>query len=191
VQEDSIVGIGQVLAEILSRQYKVSVVHDRGFYDVVDGKEKRDGSYERMEKGIRRILEKYPSIDVTIDLHRDGVPDGVRLVTDIDGKPTARLMMFNGITRLKRWGAPQELPDLPNPYLKENFALSLQMQLTGNEFYPGLMRKIYIKAYRYGLHMTPKAMLIEVGANTNTVREAQNAMGPLAEILLSVLQQKD
>ncbi|MDR3240469.1 MAG: stage II sporulation protein P [Clostridiales bacterium] len=190
-EEDTIVGVGRALAEILSQQYHIPVVHDRGRYDMVNGKEKREGSYERMEPAVRSVLERFPSIEVTIDLHRDGVPENVRLACEINGVPTARIMMFNGITCLNQKGRPKAMPDLVNPYLTENFALSLQMLLTGNELYPGLMRKNYIKAYRYGLHLAPKAMLVEVGANTNTLQEAKNAMTPFAEILTWVLQRRD
>jgi stage II sporulation protein P len=53
------------------------------------------------------------------------------------------------------------------------------------------MRSLYIKPYRYSLHFKPRSVLVEVGAQTSTVQEARNAMAPLAEILMSVLQEKD
>ena len=190
-EEDTVIGLGNLLAHILSSEYHIPVVHDVGKYDMVNGKEKREGSYERMSRGIDGILQKYPSIEITIDLHRDGVPDHVRLVHDINGIPTARLMFFNGITCLNNDGSPKAMPELFNPYLYENLALSLQLQLTANELYPGLMRQIYIKPYRYSLHLKPKSILVEVGANTNTVTEARNAMWPLAQILTSVLDDKE
>ena len=156
-----------------------------------NGKEKREGSYERMIRGISGVLKKYPSIEITIDVHRDGVPDNTHLIYYINGVPTARMMFFNGITCLNDNGKPKYLPELYNPYLYESLALSLQLQLTANEQFPGLMRQIYIKPYRYSLHLSPKSMLVEVGANTNTVEEARNAMWPLAEILCSVLESRD
>ena len=48
-------------------------------------------------------------------------------------------------------------------------------------------RKIYIKGYRYNLHLVKRAMLVEVGAQNNTVKEAENAMKPLAEMLYRLL----
>ena len=186
--EDTIVGIGQKLADILANDYGIAVVHDMGQYDVVDGKESRGNSYERMEVAIEKILEKYPSIEVLLDLHRDGVDPSIHLVTEINGKPTARIMYFNGITRLNEAGEAVEMPNLQNPYLEESLAFTLQMKLATNEMYPDFAKKIYIKPYRYSLHMTPKSLLLEIGANTNTVEEAQNAMYPLAEILMKVLK---
>lgn len=188
--EHSIVGVGRYLANILSGVHGVSVVHDVGVYDMKDGEIHRTGSYELVEQGIRHILELHPTIDVIIDLHRDAAPEGVHLVTYLDDKPTAKIMFFNGITRRNIDGAPHELYHLFNPYLQENLALSLQMFLTANERYEGLARKNYIKAYRYSLHILPRSMLVEVGANTNTVQEAKNAMYPLANIIMEVLQEK-
>ena len=88
-------------------------------------------------------------------------------------------MFFNGVSRLKSG----ELGYLYNPNKAENLAFSLQMQLLAAKYYPDLTRKIYIKGYRYNLHLAKRAMLIEVGAQNNTVTEAKNAMIPLAELL--------
>ncbi|MDR1913255.1 MAG: stage II sporulation protein P [Clostridiales bacterium] len=191
VVDDTVVGLGNLLGTILVNKYHVPVLHDVGTYDLVKGKIQRDGSYERMTESVSRILGDYPSIEITIDLHRDGVPENVHLVKDTNGLPTARMMFFNGVTCLNKNGRPELMPELPNPYLRDNLALTLQLQLASNELYPGLMRQIYIKPYRYSLHLTPKSMLVEVGANTNTVQEAKNAMEPLAEILMSVLKATD
>ena len=66
-------------------------------------------------------------------------------------------------------------------------AISFQMQLKAAEYYPGFTRRIYLKGYRYNMHYCPKTLLIEVGAQTNTVSEAMNAMVPLADLLNKVL----
>ena len=61
------------------------------------------------------------------------------------------------------------------------------MQLATESMYPGFARRIYLKGYRYSLHMMPKSLLIEAGAQTNTVAEMKNAMDLLANILNKVL----
>ncbi len=185
-QQDTIVGMGQLLAETLVKEYGIQVVHDIGVYDIRDGKDQRAESYQNMEPAVKKILEKYPTVEIAIDLHRDGVPDNIRLVTDIEGKPTAKVMFFNGMTKIRSENGPKETEDLVNPYIQDNLALSLQMQLTANELFPGFARKIYLKPYRYSLHLLPKSLLVEVGANTNTVEEARNAMAPLAKIIAKV-----
>lgn len=185
--DEGIIGVGSELANILSNKYGVSVIHDIGEYDFDSGIVVRNGSYENMEVGVKKILDKYPSIDVIIDLHRDGVPDDVKLVTDINGKKVAKVMLFNGVTALNKNGNKIELDYLKNEFLEENLAVSLQMFLYMNEKNNGLMRKIYIKPYRYSLHMRPKSMLIEVGANTNTFEEAKNAVPYIAKAIVEVL----
>jgi len=187
--DHSIVGVGRYLANIFANKYGVSVVHDIGVYDVRDGMLERSGSYEIAEKGVRSILEHHPSIEVIIDLHRDAAPEGVRFVTEIEGRQTAQIMFFNGITRRNINGTPQNLDELFNPYIAENLALSLQLFLTANENYPNFARRNYIKAYRYSLHLLPRSMLVEVGSDTSTVEEAKNAMYPLASIIMKVLAQ--
>lgn len=124
-----------------------------------------------------------PSIEVVIDLHRDGI-EGEKLVTDIDGKKTAKIMFFNGLSYTNKNG---KIGYLENPYINENLSFSLKLQIEAAKYYPGLMRKIYLKGYRYNLHLKPKALLIEVGAQNNTVEEEMNAMEPLADIIARVL----
>ena len=101
----------------------------------------------------------------------------------INGKPTAKVMLFNGLCR----NASGELSYLPNKFLKDNLAFSFQMKVVGDELYPGLMNRIFLKDYRYNMHLLPKSMLVEVGAQTNTFEEAKNAMEPLADLLALVL----
>lgn len=185
---EGVIGLGEKLAKIFHEEYGIGVLHHKGQYDVLNGRLMRDGSYERMEPAIKKIIKENPSIELIIDLHRDGVPDDVRLVTTIDGKPTAKIMFVNGICKTMVNGKLTEVKSLSNPYIEENLAFSLQMQLKGNEVYPGFLRKIYIKPYRYSLHMRPKSLMIEVGAQTNTLEEAQNAIEPLAKILSEVLE---
>lgn len=184
---EGIWGVGERLKEILEEEYGIAVLHDDGQYDVVDGKGQITGAYERMEPAIRQILAENPSIEVCIDLHRDGVAEGTRLVTEVDGKPCAQVMFFDGLCRLQKNGAPQPIAGLENPYLRENLAFGLQLKTTADSAFSGFARKNYLGAYRFSLHMLPRSVLIEVGAQTNTKAEAQNAMEPLAAVLAAVL----
>ena len=71
--------------------------------------------------------------------------------------------------------------------MQENLAFSFQMQVAALEYYPGLSRKNYLNAYRYNMHLRGKSLLVELGAQTNSVEEIKNAIGPLAHILDIVL----
>ena len=184
VIEDTVIGLGDELTRILEEDYGIPVYHDRTVYDVVDGVEDRSLAYDYASDGIDAILQQYPSIEVVLDIHRDGVREDVRLVRDIDGVPTAQIMFLNGMSRTNENG---EIDYLYNPYRQENLAFSLQMHLAGKELYGDLMRRIYVRGYCFNLNKMPRSSLIEVGAQTNTVAEAKNAMVPLGAILYKVL----
>lgn len=179
----SIVGMGKYLAEQLNA-LGVETLHHNGVYDLINGKLDRSKAYQQAEAGVKNILNQYPSIEVVIDLHRDGVPENTRLVTEIDGKQVAKIMYFNGLCRTKSNG---NLTSMPNPYIQDNLALSLQMQLESEKQFSGFTRRIYLKGYRYNMHLMPKTLLIEAGAQTNTVEEVKNAMDLLAKTLSKVL----
>lgn len=180
----SIVGVGDYLTKLLTDKYGYNVIHDTTVYDYVDGKLDRSKAYTYAENGIAAILRDNPSIEVVIDLHRDGVAETTHLVTEVDGKSMAKIMFFNGLSYSKVNG---DIAYLSNPYRDTNLAMSLQMQLLGEAYYPGFLRRIYVNAYRYCLHERGRSMLIEAGAQTNTFEEVKNSMEPLADILDKLL----
>lgn len=179
----SIVAVGEYLAKLLNQSYGFNVIHNTKVYDLVDGKLDRNKAYTYAGNDLEQILADNPDIEVIIDLHRDGI-DGEKMTTFIDGKETAKLMFFNGLSRTVETG---EIKALYNPNLEGNLAMSFQSQLVANLKYPGLMRHIYLKGYQYNLHLKPRSLLIEAGSQKNTFQEMLNAMEPLADILNDVL----
>lgn len=179
--DTSVVAVGEYLAKLLSEQYGIEVLHNKAEYDVAD----HTKAYSNARPAIEKILAENPTIEVVIDLHRDGVGESTHFVTEINGKPTAQIMFFNGLSRTTTKG---ELTYLKNPYIEDNLAFSFQMQLAAAEYFPDLTRRIYLKGYRYNMHLCPKTLLVEVGAQTNSFQEAKNAMEPLAILLAKVLK---
>ena len=173
-ENGGIVGAGEYLAQLLREEYGYNVIHDTGCYD-----EDRAYAYNNSLPAIETILQENPSIEAVIDLHRDEMPADRRLVMELQGRPTAQFMFFNGLCRTKKG----EIAQLENPYLADNLALSFQMQAACNEYYPGIARRIYLKAYRYNMHLCPKSLLIELGAQNNTEEELHNACDVLAHVL--------
>ncbi len=182
----TVVGIGEYLTELLE-EMGYRVIHDTTVYDLIDGELDRSRAYDHALKGITAILQQNPSVQVILDIHRDGVREDLHMVSEVNGKPTAPIMFFNGMSQTPE-GA---IEYLPNPYKEQNLAFSLQMQLDAAAYYPGLTRKIYLKAFRYNLHLRPRSALIEVGAQTNTYEEARNAMEPLSRLLDMVLNPEE
>ena len=178
-----IVGAGEYLATLLREEYGYDVLHHTISYDA----ESRDYAYSNSLPEIEKLLEENPSIEVVIDLHRDEMPQDRHLVADMQGRPTAQFMFFNGLSRTTKGN----IDTLENPYLQDNLAFSFQMQVACNEYYPGIARRIYLKAYRYNMHVCPKTLLIELGAQNNTREEIWNACEPLAHVLDMVLSGKE
>ena len=176
-------GIPAYLAQLLTEEYGYEVLHHTASYDVPS----RDDAYSVALPELEKLLAEYPQIQVIIDLHRDAVEEETRLVTELDGRPTAKVMFFNGLSRTRTTG---NLSYLYNENLDSNLAFSFQMQKAAMEYYPGLTRKIYLKAYRYNMHLKPRTLLIELGAQNNTLEEALNACDPLAHLLDLVLSGK-
>ncbi len=178
---DTVVGVGSYLEQILEDRYGYNVIHDTSTYDIIDGKLDRNKAYNKALEGISKILDENPTIEVVIDLHRDGT---TKRSTNINGEETAQIMLFNGLSR----DLNGPLTNLDNPYLQDNLALSLQLQLKAIDMYPGLFYKNYLKFLRYNMHVRPKSILMELGTYKNSLQSAKNAMEPFAEILNAVLQ---
>ena len=186
-EEDTIVGVGDYLTELLSETYGYQVMHVTEKFDLAGGELDRSKAYDYARAWLEPVLKENPSIQVVIDLHRDGVPDDRRLVTEINGKETAQLLFYNGLSHTINSG---DLSYLPNPYIQDNLAFSFQLEYQAALYYPKLYRGIYLAGLRYNLHLRPRAPLLEAGAQTNTVQEVKNAMEPFADILDRVLQGK-
>lgn len=187
-ESTTVIGVGDYLEQILTEQYGYQVIHVKDTFDMVDGYLERSKAYNYAEPVISGILEENPSVEVVIDLHRDGVDENKHLVTEINGKQTAKIMFFNGLCRTNKNG---DIDSLPNPYIEDNLAFSFQLEYLAKQYYPDFTRCIYLKGYRYNLHLKPRSLLLEVGAQTNTVEEAKNAMEPFADLLNKVLQGRE
>lgn len=184
-KDENVVAVGQKLTDLLTEK-GWNVYHDTTVYDLAVGKLDRSRAYTYALEGINEILARYPSIQVVLDIHRDGVGEDVYLKTEIGGQPSARIMFFNGLSQTPEG----PISYLANPFREDNLAFSLKLQLKAEEYYPGFTRKIYLKGLRYNQHLRARSALVEVGAQTNTFEEACNAMMPLAELLDMVLQGK-
>lgn len=182
-ESDSVVGVGSVLAEELEKN-GYEVYHDKTKYDLINGEIDRSKAYNTSLDGVTRIMNQNPDIQVTIDLHRDSVGKNKHTYTMIDGRKTAIVMFFNGMSR-NRSG---KIDYLYNPNLEANLSFSLQLKCHSMEQYEGFTKPIYLKGYRYNLHVAERALLIELGNENNTVEEAKNAAIPLAKVIADVLK---
>lgn len=177
---NGVMGAGEFLTNLLEKQYGYRVLHITQSFDA----EGRDYAYGKALPALQEVLNQYPEIQVVIDLHRDEVDSNAHLIQQVGEKTVARYMFFNGLSYTRSAGA---LEAFPNPYQKENLATSYQLQLASDALFPGCARKIYLKGYRYNMHLRPRSILIELGAQNNTEQEAWNSCVLLAKMLDTVL----
>ena len=182
-----VVDVGSYLKEILESQYGVETLHCTNRFEKTANNAGKD-DYGRMQIEVKKILAENPSIEVAIDIHRDGISGNKKFLTNINGKETAKLMFVNGFCQVQKKGVLTPITSLPNPYLEDNMALALQLQLKAIEKYPDYTRKTLVKPYRYSLHMKPMSLLLEIGNQNNTKEEALNTIEVFADLLMDVIE---
>lgn len=157
----NMVRVGDDLAAYLEKQ-GFNVIHDRTIHDKDYTK-----SYDNSRATIEKYLEQYPSIEVTIDVHRDDITYSnktkVKPTAKINGKKAARMMIISGC----EYNRVKNFPDW-----EENLKFDLQVQNKVNELYPGLMRPILFSERKYNMYETHYSFLLEVGTDANTLDEA-------------------
>ena len=168
----SVLAVGEALAERLRVQYGFSVIHDTTDHEPPSLKT----AYERSEKTMRGYLERYPSLVLFIDIHRDASSDEKDFVV-VDGCPTARLMCVVG----------QGAKYADKPDFDTNFALASALTENLRNIDSRLARDVRVKTGRYNQHVGQLSLLIEVGHNANTLEQALNAVPSLAESLALTL----
>lgn len=172
----NMVAVGTVLAQTLADN-GISVVHDGTLHDYPA----YTGSYDRSEETIRAVLEKYPSIKIVIDLHRDAIADadGTRIAptAEIDGKSAAQFMIIAGCDD-GRFNMPNYM---------ENFKLAALLQNTAEAMYPRLARPVLFDYRNYNQHITTGSLLIEVGSHANSLDEALYTAELLGNSMASAL----
>lgn len=176
----NMIRVGKAVKEELEKM-GINVIHDTSVYDST-----YSGAYYRSMDAAGAFLEKYPSIKITIDLHRDAIQDdsGVKTkpVAVIDGKKAAQIMIItgcqeegNGITDLPEW--------------EQNLTFALKLQQSMETLYPGLTRPVFFCARSYNMGLTPYSLLVEMGTDANTLDEAVYSGKMLGRALGKVIEE--
>lgn len=157
----NMVRVGEELVRELEKAgYKV--IHDKTIYD-----SSYNGAYGRSLVSVEKYLEKYPSIVLTLDVHRDAIQydDGTKSkpTAEINGKKAAQVMIISGCEG-------DGVEDFPNWKKNLTFAVHLQNQV--EESYDGLMRPLFFCNRKYNMNVTPCSLLLEFGTDANTLEEA-------------------
>ncbi|MEG2087165.1 MAG: stage II sporulation protein P [Angelakisella sp.] len=174
---NNMAAVGAVLAAELE-QRGITVLHD----DTQHDQPAYNGAYERSRKTVSDYLKRYPSIAVTIDLHRDGIVRGdnsvLKPVVEVKGKKAAQLMMI----------APCDNGSVGVPHWKENLRFAVELQSSIESSVPNLCRPIFFCYRNYNLGLTRASLLFELGTNGNTLEEALYTAQLLADPIAAVVR---
>lgn len=179
-KNQNMVRVGKAICEQLENKgYKV--IHVTDIHD-----DPYSGAYSRSRKTVEEYLKKYPSIQITLDIHRDAIQrsDGTKIAptVEIDGKKAAQIMIIsgcqeegNGITNLPDW--------------KENLTFALRLQKELEDGFPGITRPLFFCARSYNMNLTHCSLLVEMGSDANTLEEAVYTGKCLGNTLAEILKE--
>ena len=157
----NMVRVGDEICRVLESK-GFNVIHDRSIHDL-----SYNEAYSSSRKSVNEYLEKYPTIDITIDVHRDSITysDGTKVkpTAEIEGKKAAKMMIISGC----EYGSISNYPNW-----ECNLRFSTAVVNKANEMYPGLMRPILFSERKYNLDLTKNSILLEIGTEANTLDEA-------------------
>ena len=157
----NMVRVGEEMKNVFE-EMGLSVVHDKTKYDYPS----YTGSNSRALTGIQKMLKKYPTIQVVLDVHRDAIigSDGTSYAkkTEIDGEEVAQVMLVVGTNDM----------GLTHPKWKDHLTLAVQIQKNMLAIDSELPRPIDLRRQRFNEHATPGSLLVEVGTSGNTLKQA-------------------
>lgn len=175
----NMVKIGETVAQRLNSA-GIKTLHSKTQHDYPE----YTGSYSRSAETIRWYLKKYPSIKIVLDLHRDSISDGdtdkQKLVTKINGKKAAQIMLVMGSQTGSVTG---------HPNWQENLKLAFKLQQKTEELYPTLARPLMLASKLYNQHLTKGSLLIEFGTDANTLAEAEYSAELMATAIAETLKE--
>lgn len=157
---NGVVAVGEAIAGQLAAA-GINVIHDCTMHDLT-----YNGAYSRSLGTALGVLDRYPTVKVVLDIHRDAIEyeDGTRVsaVTDIDGKKAAQTMIICAADD-GTYGVPGFMNNL-------HFASALQQSMESR--YPTLTRPVLFQYCQYNQQVSPGALLIEVGSHGNSIDQA-------------------
>lgn len=175
---ENVVAVGEVISSVLN-QNGIPTVHCTIMHDQIQYKD----SYLRAEETIREYLEKYPSIKLVIDVHRDSIVKStgelVRPVTLANGQAAAQVMCVVG----SDWGGES------CPNWQGNLALALKLRDKLNISTDKLCRPAYLRSSTYNQEIAPYSLLLEIGASGNSLNEAKVSAKLVADALTELIRQ--
>lgn len=168
--------VGEEMAQVLE-DYGIRVLHDTTVHDYPS----YNGSYDRSRETVSHLLEKYPSIKVVLDVHRDAIErengEWIAPSAEIDGESSAQVMIICGCD-----DGTQE-----NPVSMKNLRTAALFQQYMESTHKGLTRPVLFDYRHYNQDLTEGSLLIEVGGHANSIGQAKYAGRLAADAIAKAL----
>jgi stage II sporulation protein P len=130
---------------------------------------------------MENLLKKYPDVKMVIDLHRDAVTDVKKdkptVTASIGEEQAAKILFCIGKS---------------NPHWQENYFLASKLDQKMEELYKGISKGqgfYWGNNLIYNQDISNKALLIEIGAQCNTLDEALVSSRMLAKSIGELLEE--
>lgn len=172
----NICAAGESIAKAL-RAAGIATLHDTTVHDYP----KYTGAYSRSEQTVKAAMEKYPTVKVVLDVHRDAMianDTHTKPTVTVNGQKAAQMMIIAGVVSTAA---------LPHPNWEQNFRFAVRLQQSLATTYPDLMRPLSLVASRYNQHLANGYLLVEIGTDVNTVSEAVYSGEMLGKTLANLL----
>ena len=172
-KDKSVIEIGTLLTEQLN-QKGWGIAHSTKYHDYPQFTK----SYVNSLETVKSMLNNYKSINIALDLHRDGrdlkteddiKKESERMTTTYKGEKVAKFFLVVG---------------MKNENINEVQSLAEDITKFAQSKYPELVLPIVKKQYgKFNQYMAKNHMLIEIGSNGTTSEEAKASVKYVAEIL--------
>jgi stage II sporulation protein P len=126
-----------------------------------------DNAYDRSRRTAMSLISQQKP-DAIFDIHRDAAPPEA-YGTKVNGENATKVQLVVGKY---------------NPQMKANEEFALKMKAASDQKYPGLVKGIfYAKGGDYNQDLSPRSLLLEVGAHTNNRESAERGVSMLANVV--------
>ena len=171
---ENVLAVGEELCRTLNEK-GVTAIHCTVTHDDPT----LSGSYSHAEQTVRRYLEKYPSIVLVIDLHRDAVTtaDGSLVRTVASDGESAQVMAVVG----------SDGNGTLHPRWQENLALALQLRERLNQSLAGTCRPVSLRNASFHQELASYSLLLEIGTVANSPEQALAAARRVGECLAEMI----
>lgn len=174
----NVVRVGDAITQKLE-QSGIAVAHCTEHHD----EPQYLGAYDNSAQSIIDYMNKYPSIKIVLDIHRDSITtdenEKIKPTFVYNGKKAAQIMIMCGNDNYGYY----DFPDW-----EQNMSLAVKLQNTAETKFPGMTRPLYFGNFMYNMNLAPGSLLIEVGTDANTLEEAVYSGEMLGEVVSAVLK---